>query len=164
MEIKILGPKQQPAVRAISRRLSKTLEDVYYMFILPSGVYRVKIDKGYIFDGASIPRLLWSILGLEPHGVMDGPALFHDYVYQNQGKIPSGHLQILVSGEWRDCSMEIPRSLADRLLRAFCDYFRVGREDQEWLVWLGVRIGGWFAWMRDDVKRKNKIIIKAALN
>lgn len=55
----------------------EVLEDWYYT--LPSGT-RIVIPKGFIFDGASIPRLFWVILN--PVGILFIPGLVHDYAYR----------------------------------------------------------------------------------
>ena len=83
--MKILAPKHHPAVRAIGKRLSVTLERTIYEWKDGNNHHRLVIPEGFLFDGASIPRPLWSLLGLAPHGVMDGPALAHDFVYHHKG-------------------------------------------------------------------------------
>lgn len=44
-----------------------------------------KIPKGFIFDGASIPRIMWSIMNFTPIGYHMPAALVHDYLYRNVG-------------------------------------------------------------------------------
>ena len=46
---------------------------------LPDG-RRVLIPKGFVFDGASIPRLLWFFLS--PTGLLLIPGLIHDFGYR----------------------------------------------------------------------------------
>ncbi len=48
-------------------------------FDLPDG-QRIVIPKGFIFDGASIPRLFWGILS--PTGLLLIPGLIHDFGYR----------------------------------------------------------------------------------
>ncbi len=52
-------------------------EDWFYT--LPDGT-DIVVPRGFKFDGASIPRLLWSILS--PVGLLLIPALIHDYAYK----------------------------------------------------------------------------------
>lgn len=54
-------------------------EDFFYR--LPTGE-DVCIPKGFQFDGASVPRILWSILN--PVGILLIPGLLHDYAYRYQ--------------------------------------------------------------------------------
>lgn len=45
--------------------------------------FGVKLDiaEGFVFDGASIPRLLWVTVGSPYQPQYIGPALLHDYMY-----------------------------------------------------------------------------------
>lgn len=52
-------------------------EDWY--ITLPNGI-EICIPKGFVFDGASTPRLLWGILN--PTGVLLIPGLVHDFGYR----------------------------------------------------------------------------------
>jgi hypothetical protein len=42
------------------------------------------IDKGYFFDGASVPRIFWGFRGFSPIGRHLWPALVHDAVCDNR--------------------------------------------------------------------------------
>lgn len=50
-----------------------------YNYLLPNGRWIV-IPKGFIFDGASIPRPFWFLLS--PTGLLLIPGLLHDYAYK----------------------------------------------------------------------------------
>lgn len=63
-----------------SYELGLTVEGIKKVFIVP---------KGFTYDGASIPRICWSILGLYPDGKLRGGATFHDWLYRSGGKILS---------------------------------------------------------------------------
>lgn len=43
--------------------------------------YQIFISKGFIYDGASIPRFLWSIIGCPFRPKYRAVALVHDYLY-----------------------------------------------------------------------------------
>lgn len=45
------------------------------------------IPAGFTYDGASVPRILWSISGLTPDGAHRIAALIHDYIYERKGII-----------------------------------------------------------------------------
>lgn len=57
---------------------TRTLEEDY---IFTNGKYKITVKKGFVTDGASIPRIFWSIIG----GPFEGPLLFaavvHDGLY-----------------------------------------------------------------------------------
>lgn len=59
-----------------SRRKWEVVEDYYFKF--EDIIY--KIPNGFIFDGASIPRLFWIIYS--PTGILFIPSIFHDYGYK----------------------------------------------------------------------------------
>ena len=156
---KIVAPLHQPPTRPINAKLSEPLVDVEYCWVYQGRTYRMLVRRGYPFDGASIPRVAWTALGLAPHGVMDGPALPHDRGYQDRGVFPSGEYQYLdtKSGIWVDAP-PMKRAHADALLEALCEHFRVGNVVQIQLVWAAVRAFGWIAWLRDDRTRKKLLI------
>lgn len=158
MSIEIIAPRAQPFTRAVTSKLSETRTAVVYQWVCDGVDFRLVVPSGYRFDGASIPRFAWTPLGLAPHGVMDGPALLHDYTYNYQGDFPPGAYQIQVYGVWQDCKRSMPRSEADELLRELCRHFKVGNSVKIWLVWAAVRSCGWWAWMRDDADRKQKLV------
>ena len=43
------------------------------------------VPQGFVWDGASVPRFAWSIIGLTPWGLTDGPSLAHDPLYRSMG-------------------------------------------------------------------------------
>lgn len=47
----------------------------------------VEVPKDYLSDGASVPRIVWSISGLTPDGLIRAAALIHDYLYEHKGEI-----------------------------------------------------------------------------
>ena len=46
-------------------------------------LYKFKIPKGYCFDGASIPRLFWRIIGAKTDNKFLVPALIHDILCEH---------------------------------------------------------------------------------
>lgn len=143
----------QPAVKAIDTKNSVTLKEWRMIFAIGSVTYVLIIPAGFVFNGASIPRLLWTLLGLAPHGVMDGPALPHDFLYQVQGVIPRGCLKMLKNNRPVDSDRIITRAESDELLNLLCKFFKINGY-RSWMVWAGVRVGGWHAWNRDTKVEK----------
>jgi hypothetical protein len=47
------------------------------------GDHRTVVPAGYVFDGASIPRMFWWIPGFSPMGIHLWAALVHDYLCDN---------------------------------------------------------------------------------
>ena len=56
------------------------LEDVYVEVM----GYRITVKAGFDFDGASIPRALWSVFGNPLSGKFRIAALVHDVLYASQ--------------------------------------------------------------------------------
>ena len=59
-------------------RKFKVRED--YTYYIPWLDVTVLIPAGFIFDGASIPRMFWPLLS--PTGILFIPGLLHDYGYK----------------------------------------------------------------------------------
>ena len=49
----------------------------YFRYVSSKGI--ITVPTGFRTDGASIPRVFWSILG--PHGSYFGAAIVHDFLY-----------------------------------------------------------------------------------
>jgi hypothetical protein len=93
---------------------------------------RVAVPMGYQYDGASVPRWLWSITGLTPDGLMRLGALPHDWVYDHAGIMDTESFTRL----------EADQMMFDLYRAAGMTKFGAG------LAYRGVRIGGWLPWRR----------------
>lgn len=76
----------QPDIRPISKGQYKLYEDYYYSYKLGDKTTYGGIPKGFIYDGASVPRILWSVLGMSPDGLGRPAFLIHDFMYDKQKK------------------------------------------------------------------------------
>ena len=56
-----------------------------FTFKFKGKTYDAVIPKGFLFDGASIPRWAWSLLNAQQRGLHDPAALVHDYMYVKRG-------------------------------------------------------------------------------
>jgi hypothetical protein len=100
----------------------------------------VQVPAGFLTDMASIPRPLWWIVG-PPTGDGKGKeygiaAVLHDYLYTIKR----------VSGR------KVPRRQADA---AFLETLLATSVRPFWAytLWCGVRVGGWWSWMRRGPRR-----------
>jgi hypothetical protein len=64
------------------------LEDFYYdtdvlLAGLPAG--RVRVEKGFVTDFASIPRAMWPVVGAPAEGKFRKIAVVHDKLYRTKG-------------------------------------------------------------------------------
>ncbi|MCX6997812.1 MAG: DUF1353 domain-containing protein [Kiritimatiellaeota bacterium] len=92
----------------------------------------VTVPAGFVTDFASIPRIFWPLV--PPLGRYNRATVLHDWLYR-QAQAPT------TPGGWRN----IARAEADRLLRAAMGDCGVPWLTR-WLIYLGVRLGGWIVW------------------
>lgn len=79
----------QPDIRPVkeSGQLYKVFQS--YNFFVEAGGEKhfFTVPEGFRHDGASVPRLVWTLIGFLPDGAHRGAALAHDYLYENRGSI-----------------------------------------------------------------------------
>lgn len=69
-------------VTQYSSGLWKVAIEFTYSFISKKGVMqKITVDKGFLTDFASVPRIFWSIL--PPTGKYTQAAVLHDFLYKN---------------------------------------------------------------------------------
>jgi len=122
----------------------EVVNDWYFEF--DDGV-QIVINKGFIFDGASIPQPLWALLS--PVGLLLIPGLIHDYGYKFDQL-----WQINQDGTLKPYMEKSGRKVWDDLFRS------VGRQVNgfsfiDTLAWAGLRMGGFIAWNKH--RKKNEI-------
>lgn len=127
-----------------SKRSWLLMEDFIYRDMI--------VPKGYIFDGASVPRILWSVLS--PVGLLLIPSLFHDFIYDN-----GFYLRIVQEdweGEKENSSLYVEvvctRAEADRIFYDLA-YEVNGVHFADLIAYVGVRVGGWLPWSRNRKER-----------
>lgn len=117
-----------------------------YTWYVDGRFLRLTVPAGVITDGASVPRILWSITGITPDGLHRPAALIHDWLYACRGIVT-------VHRRWDGSSVYEPvwtvwsREQADRLFARILREVGVGKFRRR-LMYLGVRAGGWLPWQR----------------
>lgn len=86
---------------------------------------RILVPDGFVSDFASIPRIFWAVIG-HPAGKYAQAAVLHDFLYR------SGYFT---------------RARCDEIFREACEVLGVSRF-KTWILWLGIRIGGFLAYDR----------------
>jgi hypothetical protein len=81
---------RQPAHRTIGKteklaNIEITTEPWLCRWLYKNNERKLFVPDGYVWDGASVPRIGWSIIGLTPWGLTDGPSLAHDPLYRTKG-------------------------------------------------------------------------------
>ena len=117
--------EQQPAHRTIGITeklgfLEKTTEEWECNWRC-NGVRRIlTVPKGYVWDGASVPRIAWSIIGLTPGGLVDGPSLAHDVPYRAKGGAFIDKLVGCTITDVHGDAVRIKRDEVDLVFKYFC--------------------------------------------
>ena len=88
--------------------------------------YRIRVKKGFDFDGASIPQALWGVYGNPLSGKFRIAALIHDALYVSQ---------------------KLPRELADKIFLDLMKQHDVGYFKRK-TMYYAVRSAGWYAWKK----------------
>ena len=108
-------PVLQPDIRPIkeSGEIYILNEDYSYTVIRSGKVIRFTVPRGFQYDGASVPRWVWSVIGFLPDGIHRPAALIHDYLYAHEGIVPG-----LDVGANKECTIYYDRMFADNCLRS----------------------------------------------
>lgn len=113
----------------------RTLARLRYQSARLGGI--VEIPAEFDFDEASVPRLplLWLVAG----GRAKAASALHDYGYQRGGLVVDGVFRVLsrreIDAVFFEAMAADPMSGTGTVAR--------------WLMWAGVRIGGWGPWRRN---------------
>ena len=121
------------------------LED--YELALP-GIGKIFVPQGFIFDGASIPRIFWFFLS--PVGLLFIPGLLHDYGYRKNElilRLADGTLVYKTS---------LSKKYWDKLFMLAAIHVN-GFEIINKAAWLALQLGGHGTWKghrKNDPKRE----------
>ena len=120
-----------------STRKWEAIEDFYYT--IKDGTI-ILIPKGFIFDGASIPKALR--IFLSPTGLLLIPGLLHDYAYKYNELLESG-----IGSERKSYMPKAGKMFWDKMFRE--EATRVnGMSAINWAAWSGLFVGGHLAWWK----------------
>ena len=99
---------------------------------------RLVIPKGFVFDGASVPRLFWSFLA--PTGLLLIPGLFHDYAYRYNYLLMRDGEKLAKYHEGAG------KSFWDTMFRLVGQQVN-GVHFANLIAWGALACGGWVAWL-----------------
>lgn len=91
----------------------------------------VTIKAGFLSDGASIPRVCWSIIGHPYEGYLQAAAV-HDWLYRKGN------------------GYDFTRAEADMVLRDLMEDLGYSWA-KRWAFWSAVRAGGWRSWQKKGI-------------
>ena len=110
--------------KTILERIDSTTYKLNSNLTYENDNYKITVKKGMITDGASIPRLFWSIIGCPMNGKYVGSALIHDGLYSSE---------IISRKDADDIFLDMLKNNEVSTLKRYAMYY-------------AVRIGGHFVW------------------
>jgi len=102
------------------------------------------IPKGFIFDGASIPRLFWNLLS--PAGYLFLPGLWHDFVFKYGFIYTYSEIESLDGGENRIIREFYTQSEADLRFKELGDRVCMGAHIFTAIAYKSLRLFGSITW------------------
>lgn len=110
--VEVVDFPAQPDVLDLGNRQKKLHSPYRYTWEQDGQMVRLTVPAGFVYNGASVPSFLWSIYA--PHA-LDRAAVFHDFIYRDNGILPFGAHQVQWNGSWTTITPIWTRSAADRL-------------------------------------------------
>lgn len=113
----------------------------------PGEYFAFKVPKGFGTDGASIPRIFWTIIAPFDRRILL-PSQPHDFLYEKRGI----HIEGVIYNKIEDRIVQegvildrVSRREADQVIREKMESFGAGLI-MRWVVYCAVRVGGWWPW------------------
>lgn len=133
---------QSPVIQQI---IGSRYYRVHEPYTASSQGLRVTVHPGYRYDGASIPRMFWRLIGGPFSGAYAPAALVHDALYETQ---------------------MVSRAHADRVFYDLMRRCGEGRARAKLMYW-GVRAGGWTGWNSyapDRIRAARELVTVETIN
>jgi hypothetical protein len=135
----------QPDITPIRGDLYKLDAQYVYTWKHQGAERRITVPLGFEYDGASIPRILWTLVNITPDGLHRAAALIHDWIYRNRGNLGDSYQKFLEdswktipNGKWE-------RIHADRMFARLLREAEVPKFRRR-IMYLAVRLLGWLSW------------------
>lgn len=96
----------------------------------------IVVPTGFVTDLASIPRVVWTLIGWTPDGLHRNAAIVHDFIYQRRGRVPAIYISPARFFSRKECDQvfkEAMLSLGVSKIKAN-------------IMYGAVRTFGWLAW------------------
>lgn len=113
-----------------------------YQVSIGNKARQVVIEPGFLTDGASSPRLFWTLVGFLPRGIHDPAALIHDYLFFHRGRVRdiAGRMQTFTQ---KECDQIFLRALQSCGVKSWKAY----------MAYIAVRLFGWYYWNKNEPKK-----------
>lgn len=136
----------QPNVVPIAGNKYLLVENYLYRWEYHGIIYSIEVPAGFEYDGASVPRIVWTLTGILPDGLQRAGALVHDFIYRYKGDLPVGSYCELSKGYAVPVGKLWKRSEADGLFRKMMKEAGVGKL-KRYVMYYAVRTFGLKAWL-----------------
>lgn len=132
-----------PVADTIFDDFNYRLEQSWYFYFTIDGVeYRDSVPEGWLTDGTSVPRSVWSFFGITRDGLERGASWGHDWLYVNRGTI---YCERIKNDEWVPVYVKLSREDVDNIFyQTLLDLHISSKRAQ--LMFDGVRKFGGSAW------------------
>ena len=135
-DIRILSAPE-PAVTSAGKRKYRLERDYIGIVIIGNTILKIIVRKGFVYDGASIPWLAWTLLRLHPGGIMLLSSLWHDILYMTAGgRIKIKNATVIINRE-----AYITREESDDILGALALYNDVKERKVRFIGWIFTTFG-----------------------
>ena len=122
----------QRFLKSFEARKWEIIED--YVLYLPWLNEKILIPKGFIFDGASVPRVLW--LFVDPTGILFLGSLIHDFGYK---------YNCLINENFKVIHEGAGQAFFDDQIKLISIYVN-NTHLMEYVSWAALRVFGFMAW------------------
>lgn len=121
----------KPEIKSVKKRpfICRRTLNVALFDHLKNKSYKFTIPKGYCYDGASIPRVFWRLIGSNTDNDFLIPALVHDVLCENHNYIDNDREfstkvfdALLEVSEVGKIKRAIMRNSVDLFQKVFCDW------------------------------------------
>lgn len=137
----------QPHIIPVSEGVYRLDQDYTYEYSHDGQKFRLFIPEGFMYDGTSVPRILWTLTGITPDGIFRAASLVHDYIYNYEGKLPVGVQTYydIKDQTWKIATGHWGRKSADKLFARMLREFGVSRTRRRF-AYYAVRAFGYLYW------------------
>lgn len=149
--------------KSIKRPITISLDEKYFVLLQDYTVrliykgfdWQITVPRGYKYDGASVPRALWTLSGLYPAGLILAGATVHDWMYQNRHTpIPVKIFNTTIK-QWEEKEYTFSRLEADEIFDYINLLSGVDYEKRK-KAFTFVR---WFGWVKWNSKHRHLTIL-----
>lgn len=134
----------QRALKSFKRRNWELVED--YVLYIPWLNETFLIPKGFIFDGASVPRAFWLLV--DPTGILLIGSMFHDFGYR---------YTCFLNDKFEIVHADVKREFVDDLIKDISEYEN-GWHLMNDAAWAALRVFGWVGWYKDRRDNRNVLL------